>query len=322
MPHALVRPGAPLHAARDPFRIAREGTLLTIAGLAAACAAPGTTDTFRTAHSGFIARATTNPPVSLVGTWLPEGTIHKEAGEFELGQILLDATLPVPQSRDSFLVVGALSGARHYDFDGVPVLEDDTLHRHGLRIGYGAFLGDDLVLQAYWQPTIYSDLDGSFDSEDYRLTYGRFLAVKEVTPDFFWKLGFIATDAVDTGALPLIGFTWHLAPNWVFEALLPRDITLAWSCGDWLVTTGFLLDADEYHVRSSAELGLDHDVHVQELVAHLTVERGLVGGLSALVRGGTTLAGNYDYGYGSGTDDLSGTLEPGWFAAAGLTFRF
>jgi hypothetical protein len=305
-----------------PSRLVAHALLLTIATLAGACVAPGTAEVFRQAHSGFVARATTTPPVSLTGAWLPEGTIHKEPGEFDIGQVLLEATLPVPQSRDSFLVAGVVSGARHYDFDGVPVLEDDTLHRHGLRIGYGAFLDDDTVLQAYWQPTIYSDLDGSFDSDDYRLTYGRFLAVKRVSADFFWKLGVVATDAVDTGALPLVGFTWHIAPHWIFESLLPRDITLAYSIDDWLVTTGFLLDAEEYHVRSQPELGLDHYVHVQELVAHLTVERHLGAGLSALVRVGSTLAGNYDYGYGSGTDALSGTLEAGWFASAGLTFRF
>jgi hypothetical protein len=54
---------------------------------------------------------------------------------------------------------------------------------------------------------------------------------------------------------------------------------------------------------------------------HLTIERRLGKGSSILVRGGTTVAGNYDYGYGNGTDDLTGTLEQDWFFAVGLAWR-
>jgi hypothetical protein len=76
---------------------------------------------FREAHGEFGARATSWAPVSLLGTWLPEGTIHKEPGEFDLTQVTLDAVVPIPQSRDTFFTAGILAAARHYDFDGVPV---------------------------------------------------------------------------------------------------------------------------------------------------------------------------------------------------------
>jgi hypothetical protein len=277
---------------------------------------------FREAHGEFGSRATSWAPVSLVGTWLPEGTIHKEPGEFDLTQVTLDAVVPIPQSRDTFFTAGILAAARHYDFDGVPVLADDTLHRFGVRLGYGGFVNDDLMLQGYWQPSIYSDLDGTLKSEDYRLWYGTFLGVYRESRDWFWKLGVIATDAVDTGVLPLAGFTWHLDEHWSVQVLLPRDVSLVWSAPGWNVFTGFLVESDEYHVRSPVALGLEDDVHVQELLAHVTVERHLAGGLSLLLRGGSSIAGNYDYGYGNGTDDLTGTLEPTWFVAGGLTFRF
>ena len=290
--------------------------------LGVACTTEQSTRAFRDAHGEFGARATAHAPVSLIGTWLPEGTIHNEPGDFELGQVTLDATAPLPQSRDDFVVAGLLAAARHYDFDGVPVLADDTLHRYGVRIGYGTFVDDDTMVQAYWQPSIYSDLDGTLNSADYRLDYGTFLAVHRTSPDWFWKGGMIATDAVDTGVLPLAGFTWHFDPKWSLQVLLPRDISLVWSDGGWNVFTGFLLESDEYHVRSPRAIGLEDDVHVQELFAHVTVERALAGGLSVLLRTGTTVAGNSDYGYGNGTDDLTGTLEPDWFAAAGLTLRF
>jgi hypothetical protein len=277
---------------------------------------------FREAHGDFAIRATSHAPITLVGTWMPEATIHKEPGEFDFSQVTLDATVPIPQSRDTFLLAGILASARHYDFDGVPVLEDDTLHRYGVRIGYGGFVNDDLLLQGYWQPSIYSDLDGTLSSEDYRLYYGAFLAVHRTAPDWFWKVGVLGTDAVDTGALPLAGFTWRIDSHWSLQVLLPRDLSLVWEAPGWNVWGGLLVESDEYHVRSPDALGLEDDVHLQELVAHVTVERRIAGGLSLLLRGGSTLAGNYDYGYGNGTDDLTGTLEPTWFAAAGLTWRF
>lgn len=278
--------------------------------------------TFREKHGEFATRATAVAPVSLVASYLDNGTIHKEPGEFTLGQVLFDATVPVPTSDDAFLVVGALAGVRRYDFEGVPVLEDEDLHNYGIRLGYGAFVDDDLVLQGYWQPSIYSDLDGTLNSADYRLDYGRFLAVYRTSPDWFWKLGVVGTDAVDTGALPLAGFSWHLSERWSLHVLVPRDATLVYVHGDWTTRLGLSMEADEYHVRSPSALGLQDDVHVQELLAQLTVERRLAGGASILVRGGTSLAGNYDFGYGNGTDDLTGTLEPGWFVAGGFSWWF
>jgi hypothetical protein len=286
-----------------------------------ACATEPTVQRFREKHGEFAARATTNAPVTLIGTYVPESTIHKEAGEFALGQALLDATVPLPQTEDSFLVFGALAGVRRYRFTDVPLLADDDLHRYGLRLGLGHFVNDDLLLQGYWQPSIYSDLDGTLNSADYRLDYGTFLAVYRTSPDWFWKVGTIATDAVDTGILPLAGFTWHFADSWSLQTLLPRDLNLVYENDDWIGYLGFMLESDEYHVRSPTALGLADDVHVQELLMHLTIERRLGKGSSILVRGGTTVAGNYDYGYGNGTDDLTGTLEQDWFFAVGLAWR-
>jgi len=297
----------------------RAALLIALAG----CVSAETTARFRAAHARFGERATAFAPVTLIGTTLPDGRIHKEPGTVGFDQATLDAVVPVPQTKDSFLVVGALAGVKHLDFDGVPVLADDTLHRYGVRLGYGAFVDDDLFVQAYWQPSVYSDLDGTLRSEDWRLTYGTALAVWRVNDDLFWKLGVIATDAVDTGALPLVGVTWHFAPQWSLQTLLPRNLDVVWSSGDgWNVYAGFLVESDEYHVRSAVALGLEDDVHVQEVLAHLTVERAIGGGAAVLLRGGTTVAGNWDYGYGNGTDDLTGTLEADPFVAAGVTWRF
>lgn len=314
----------PVRSPRHPDRSITATTVACLASLTVlgGCSTQATIERFRTKHGEFAQRATSLPPVSVIGSWLPEGTIHKEAGELTFTQGLLDATVPIPQDDDSFLIAGALAGVRHVQFDGVPVLADDQLHRYGIRLGYGKFVNDDLLLQGYWQPSVYSDLDGTLNSADYRLYYGVLLAVYRTSPTWFWKVGLSGNDAVDTGIIPLGGFAWHFADGWSVQVLVPRDANLVYQDGPWTLSTGLLLESDEYHVRSPRALGLEDDVHVQELYAHLTVERGLTENLSVLLRGGTTLAGNWDWGYGNGTDDLTGTIEPDVFVAAGIGYRF
>lgn len=286
------------------------------------CTSTETIERFKSKHHDFVHDATYLPPVSLTVSTLPEGKIDTEPGEFEFDQIFFDAVVPLPRSDDDFLIVGALAGVRSVDFDGVPVIADDDLHRYGVRLGYGRFVDDDLLIQGYWQPSIYSDMDGSLKSRDYRWYYGTLLAVYRSSPTWFWKIGINANDAVDTGVIPLGGFAWHFDERWSLQVLVPRDATLVYEKDAWMVTTGFLIESDEYHVRSPDSLGLEQDVHVQELYAHLTVERSVVEKLGFLIRGGTTVAGDWDWGYGDGGEHLTGTVEPDVFALAGLTYRF
>lgn len=295
------------------------------AGLAllAGCTSAETIESFKAKHSEFRHKATYLAPVSLTASSLPEGEIDGEAGELSFSQVVLDANVPIPQDDDSYIIVGALAGVRDVDFDNVPGIADDKLHRYGPRIGYGRFLSPDLMVQGYWQPSVYSDLDGgALHSEDYRLYYGALLAVYRSSPSWYWKAGLALNDALDTGVIPLGGFAWHFAERWSLQVLAPRDATLVFADDPWQVSTGLLLEADEFHVHSPESLGLEHDVHVRELYAHLTVERRVTENVSLLVRGGTTVLGEWDWGYGSGTDPLEGDLEPDAFFAVGLGLRF
>ena len=305
-------------ASSFPGRAARVAGLALLAG----CVSQTTIERFKAKHREFRTRATYLPPVSLTGTWLPEGRIHNEQGELGFSQVLLDATVPIPRDDDSFWIVGALAGVRQVDFDGVPALADDDLHRYGLRLGYGRFFSDDFVVTGYWQPSVYSDLDGTLNSADYRLYYGSVLAVYRTTPSWFWKAGFSGNDAADTCIIPHGGFAWHFGERWSLQVLVPRDATLVFEDGPWMVTTGFLIESDEYHVRSPEALDLEQDVHVQELQAHLTVERSLFHDVSFLVRGGSIIDGDWDWSYGDGGEALTGALEPDLFLAVGINYRF
>jgi len=305
-------------APRSVFALATAASL----ALAEGCTSPATVESFKKKRQDFVAGATFLPPVSVMGSWLPEGKVDKEPGTFSFTQGLLEAFVPIPQDDDGFLIVGGIAGVRDVHFDGVPGIADDELHRYGVRIGYGRFVNDDLLLQGYWQPSLYSDLDGTLQSDDYRLYYGALLAIYRSSPAWFWKLGVSGNDAADTCVLPLVGFAWSVAGPWSVQVLLPRDATLVYRDDPWILSTGFLLESDEYHVRSPDELGLQHDVHVQELYAHLTVERRLLRHLSLVLRGGSTVAGDWDWSYGSGTEALTGTIEPDVFASAGIHLRF
>jgi hypothetical protein len=252
---------------------------------------------------------------------LPEGTIDDEPGEVSFSQVLLDATVPIPQDEDSFLIAGVLAGVRRVDFEDVPFLADDDLHRYGLRLGYGRFVTDELMVQGYWQPSIYSDLDGTLNSRDYRLYYGTLLAVYQTSPTWYWKAGLALNDSLDTCVIPLGGFAWHFAERWSFQALLPRDATLVYANDPWQISSGLWFEADEYHVRSPDSLGLEHDVHVAETYAHLTVERSMTRNIALSARGGSTVRGAWDWSYGNGPD-FEGQIEPDMFFAVGLGYRF
>jgi hypothetical protein len=299
-------------------------TVATVAGLTflASCVSRTAIEGFEAKHEDFILKATSLAPISLTGTWVPDTTIEGEPGELNFTQGLLDATLPLPLDADSFLIVGALAGVRDVHFDGVPVLADDQLHRYGVRLGYGRFLSDNWLVQGYWQPSIYSDLDGTLNSDDYRPYYGTLLSVYRTSPTWFWKAGLTSNDAADTCIIPLGGFAWHFADRWSMQVLAPRDANLVYASGPWLVSMGFMMESDEYHVRSPDALDLEHDVHVQELYAHVTVERALSRHVSFLIRSGSTVSGEWDWGYGSGTERYDGTIEPGAFVVAGLSYRF
>jgi hypothetical protein len=303
--------------AYPPFTAAKAAGLALLAG----CVSQDTVEAFKTKHSDFRHKATWLAPVTFMASSLPEGTIDDEPGEVSFSQVLLDATVPIPQDEDSFLIAGVLAGVRRVDFEDVPFLADDDLHRYGLRLGYGRFVTDELMVQGYWQPSIYSDLDGTLNSRDYRLYYGTLLAVYQTSPTWYWKAGLALNDSLDTCVIPLGGFAWHFAERWSFQALLPRDATLVYANDPWQISSGLWFEADEYHVRSPDSLGLEHDVHVAETYAHLTVERSMTRNIALSARGGSTVRGAWDWSYGNGPD-FEGQIEPDMFFAVGLGYRF
>jgi hypothetical protein len=284
----------------------------------------GTIARFRRAHGDFFAGSGVRAPIRLAYNYVPDASLEQEQGSFDLMEWDFKATVPIPISRDWFVVGGALAGQRRYQFDGVAGLFDETLHRYDLRLGVGHFVDDDLMVQAYWQPGIYSDLDGTLHAEDWRLWYARAFAVWRTGEDLFLKVGALVTDAIDTTAVPAAGFAWQIDDRWRLDVLLPKDAELSYQATDGLrLFVGLDVEADEYHIRNPAAFGkMRRSVNVQEVYAFAGFEQMLDAHFSFFFRGGTTVTGRYEWGYGPGTPNYEGELEPGWFGNFGFGFRF
>lgn len=255
---------------------------------------------------------------------MPNAQIGSEPGHFDMWEFELDATIPLPIDRDTFLIFGLETGMRDINFTNVQTVADETLYRIGPKLGYGKFLTEDFVVQAFWQPSIYSDFGGSLKSEDYRPEYGTALAVYRESKDLFWKVGFKITDAIDSGVIPLGGVMWHFEDQWMLDVLAPRHAQVRCRPDEkWTVSGGFRIRADEYHIRGPVSIGQPrHDVHVQEILLQVSSEYRLTDNLSSELTVGTTIAGEWNWGYGNGQPKFDGTLDPGLFLQWALGWRF
>jgi hypothetical protein len=258
------------------------------------------------------------------GLYMPTGELRGEPGHFELQHYKFEGLVPMPVSRDTFLLFGGHAGARIYDFSShVEGADDDILYNAGLRLGAGRFVNDDFVLQGYWQPSLYSDLDGTLNSRDWKLWYGTGLAVYRARADLFLKGGFILTDSVDTGAVPAAGVSWLIAPGWRFDLLVPRNLELSYAPhASWNLHAGIEFETEEFHLRGPPEEGKrERDVHVRDLRAYLGALYRLGRHASLFARVGSTIGAYYDWST-SGKPDYDGTLEPGIFFQAGAGWSF
>jgi hypothetical protein len=280
-------------------------------------------DRFLEAHGDFADKARRFIPMFELGAlYMPEGEVRDEQGEFELRYYKFDGLAPIPVGRDTFLLVGALAAARDYDFEDVIGADDDILYSAALRLGAGYFFNDDLVGQAYWQPSLYSDLDGTLNSRDWRLWYGAALLTYRLQDDLFLKGGVLVTDVADTGALPLIGVSWIFLPAWRLDILIPRVLEVSWGPIRVLnVHVGLEIEPEEFHIRYKTPGGeAQTDVHVQDIRAYIGAIYRITDNFSVFVKGGSTVGGYYDWRDADGKYD--GTLEPSLFVQAGFGLSF
>jgi hypothetical protein len=203
-------------------------------------------------------------------------------------------------------------------------VHDETLYNAGLRLGAGHFFHDDLVGQFYWQPSLYSDLDGTLTSRDWKLWYGAALLTYRLESNLFLKGGVLVHDAADTGAIPLLGVSWIFHPAWRLDVLLPRTLLeVSWGPIRALsLQVGAEIEPEEFHVRYPTIAGeAEADIHVQDIRAYVGALYRLTDNFSIFAKIGSTVAGHYEWRDRTGRE-YDGTLEPGLFIQGGLGVTF
>jgi hypothetical protein len=281
-------------------------------------------DEFIAAHGEYYSRSILHPLVDLSVASAPGGGIDGNPLAVDVSGLALDAILTPPLDRDSFLIVGGLAEVRQFRFDGVPAVADETLYGFALRLGYGTFLGEDLTVQAYWEPSLYSDLDGTLNADDYQLGNGVVLAYLRQNADLFFKFGVASTEASDAGFAPVVGAVWHIDEHWILDVLLPVTLDLHLRPNEqWDLTAGAHLRANRYQVRAPARVGaLENDIDLSEIVAFVAARRRLSAHLSTELEVGSIVGGTYELGYGNGRPDQGGTLQPSLFVRWRVSWGF
>lgn len=276
--------------------------------------------------------------------YLSETDIDNDPNEFELNQYDANANFNVVLDPDVFLILGGRFQAFDYDFSGpTPQLTDETLYEVSGKIGAGWFVNDDLLIQGYYQPGWYSDLDGSLNSDDFQ-NFGRVLATYRFSDSFYAHAGLEVTAVFeDVPVYPLLGLTAILSEEWRLDILAPREAVIRYSPSpEWSFGAGLELDGNEFSYRSAARPGTGEtfpsrqlDINTQEFRLFVDARYRATEQLSFYGRFGSVLAGDYNYRTARGVvpgdapgmptgsfNNFSGTTNPNLLFEVGVGFDF
>jgi hypothetical protein len=275
------------------------------------------------AHGDFIAKMKRfEPTIRGSFTWLPEGSIKGDPGDFDQGWVRSDARIPFISGTETAIVAGGYFDVRHFNPDSTFGLPNQTAYAVGVNIGVNQFLTDDLMLSGIWSPGVYSDLDGTLTHKDWQFN-GEVLATYRAHDTLFFKGGAIhSRDFKDIDAFPVFGLSWLFHPRWRFDLLAPKNVEFSWNPTPAIILhAGVDLEGNRYRVRAPVSAGKTAaDLWAQEI----TVTGGAIyrfnDYFSIFARSGTTIAGDYKFGpFGS---SQNGTLEATFLLEGGIGIDF
>lgn len=249
-------------------------------------------------HRQFIKDANPYQP-NIIFSYLyqPGTSIKGEDGEFDLSHFRLEGSPPVILGEDTFLLLGAETGARSYgvdsDFQGLESTE--TFYKVGLRIGAAHFFSEDLLVTAMLRPGVYSDFDGSLVRDDYQVL-GALWGAYRYEENLYFKLGAAVTEDFErVRVIPLVGFAWLVSRQFRVDLLAPKLFRISWSpLRRTTFMIGLRLQGEQYHARTDRESGKEeYDMRVQEFRLGLTGVYHLGRNFSVYARAGVTLGGRY-----------------------------
>ena len=295
---------------------------------------------FRELHGEFMDRRERYDPSAEVRVrYLPNQGVSGEPGSFDLIGYDFDVEMPVVIYPDAYLLFGLYHYGRHYNTNAPfgsrnntnnpganiePNFGDENLTAAGVRLGFGAFLHPDVLLEVESNLGVYSDLDGDLGRKDFDFPSSALFTVRSLD-NFFFKFGVRYNQIYeDAPWLPYLGFSWEVVDGVRIDLLAPEYLEVSF----WpSASTAFVLGAEaygaEYRVRSSAATGKQQsNVHVQEVVAYVGLNQRFSDRLSMQVRTGMVVTGAYDLTTGAESnpnpalnfDNVSGALDQGFYA--------
>ncbi|MFO1078820.1 MAG: DUF6268 family outer membrane beta-barrel protein [Planctomycetota bacterium] len=293
---------------------------------------------FQQSHGAFMAgRARYEPMIKLSSAIMPNQFIAHEPGSFRMFEAGVDANAVFAVSPDNFVKLGLYGNARHYQFTSSSRLADETIYAAGVKVGFGWFLSEDVLLEIEARPGVFSDLDGSLKHNDYDVPSHALFTFRG-TSSFYWKLGVRYNQIfADAPWLPYLGMSWDItgtvmppgetsdAGAWRLDVLLPEYAELSyWMTGSTAFSLGAQIQGAEYHVRTSSVSGRQRDnLRVQEVQAYLGMTHRFNDMFSFMVQAGANVAGQYDLTNGAtGFQHVDGALGQGFFATASIGFDF
>jgi hypothetical protein len=292
---------------------------------------------FQQNHGDFMNRRERfTPQFELRASVLPNQRIRHEPGHFDMLGYGLDLDAPILVSTDGYLKFGTYAHGRQYNFSSqfgtrgnTGGIGDDSVFAVGVKLGFGVFLGDNVLLEAESAPGAWSDLDGDLHHEDFDYPSHVLLTLR-ATESLFFKIGARYNQVFeDAPYLPLLGISVEIVDGFRVDLLAPEHLEFSFwpSAG-----TGILLGAEvtgaEYHVRTSlagqenSAPGRDN-LRVQEVVAYLGLLQRLNDFTSFTLRAGAVVAGDYDLISGAnGFNNVEGSLSGGLFADVSFGVNF
>ncbi|GAB4154235.1 MAG: hypothetical protein Fur0037_22880 [Planctomycetota bacterium] len=277
-------------------------------------------------HGDFVLKSERYSPMAEFSlALLPNYEIQNEPGSFDMIYARADIEYPLTVAPDGYLILGAYGSNRHYEAKAMSGFGDDNLSSAGVKLGFGAFLDRDVLLEVKIEPGLWSDMDGSFKHQDYDMP-GSAIVTWRAGDDAFFKLGMRYNQVYKEAPwLPYLGVSWAINENFRIDVMLPETVEVSW----WPESSlGFLLGVDidgaQYRMRTSAATGRQRaNAQVQEIVAYCGLISRMSDNFSLIGRAGANVAGDYHLTNGDASGGFAdGTLDPGLFAEISFGIDF
>ena len=280
---------------------------------------------FVKSHGKFLAGALEPvPSFRLDASYQPNVGTEDSNVEADLAKVQAHLFKAFPLNADVAILSEFHYGLRDYQFNGIGPLEtdlDESLHEISLVIGANWFATKRFLLTAVFRPGIFSDLDGSLGSDDFRWR-GNVLGTHQLSEHWFVGLGVAVTEDFDeTNVIPMGGFTWVPHDQLRVDVLLPRSATITWRpWGDHTlsIVPGLHLEGQQYHVQVG---GLEGDIHIQDIRADITTTYEVTPGAETSLSIGSNFRGKYEVNPQNGLEQ-SADQDPSFYVAIGFKAYF